>query len=118
MIPLEYRHVTKSQRRGRPPQGEHALTGAERQARYRQSRAGSRLVAPRPPRPTGTLSRVRRWRAAVAELAALQAEYAAWLDVLPETLREGATGEALQAVVDLDLNEICAIEPPRGFGRD
>ena len=35
MIPMEYRHVTKSQRRGRPPQSERALTGAERQARYR-----------------------------------------------------------------------------------
>jgi hypothetical protein len=27
-------------------------------------------------------------------------------------------GEALQAIVDLDLDEIAAIEPPRGFGRD
>ena len=115
MIPLEYRHVTKSQPRGRAPQGERALTGAERQARYRQRQAASRPV---PPRPTRALSRVQRWRAAVAELVALQAEYAAWLDALPETLRESATGETLQAVVDLDLDEICAIEPPRGFGRD
>jgi hypothetical protein len=78
----------------------------------------SRPVPPRQSRPTRALNRVRRWRAAVAELVALQAEYAAWLEALPETLREGATGAALQAVVDLDLDEICAIEPPRGFGRD
>ena len=117
MIPLEYRHVTKSQRRGRPPQSECALTGAERQARYRQRQANS-PVPRRQPRPTRALNRMRRWRAAVAELVALQAEYAAWLDALPETLREGATGERLQAVVDLDLDEICAVEPPRGFGRD
>jgi hypothetical protein len=43
-------------------------------------------------------SRPQRWRAAVAELVALQTEYAAWLDALPESLRDGATGEALQAI--------------------
>jgi hypothetical protein len=26
--------------------------------------------------------------------------------------------EALRAIVDLDLSELEAIEPPRGFGRD
>jgi hypothetical protein len=64
------------------------------------------------------LQRPRRWRAAVAELLALQAEYAAWLEALPEATRDGPTGEALQAIVDLDLDEIVAIQPPRGFGRD
>jgi hypothetical protein len=117
MTLAEYRHVTKYQRRGRPPQGERALTGAERQARYRQRQASSRLP-PQQPRPARALSRWRRWRAAVTTLVALQAEYAAWLDALPEALNEGATGEALQAIVDLDLDEIVAIEPPRGFGRD
>jgi hypothetical protein len=115
MTPVEYRHVTKYQGRGRPPEGERALTGAERQARYRQRQVGGR---PAPPRPIRALSRWRRWRAVVSELVALQAEYAAWLDALPDALREGATGEALQAIVDLDLDEIVAIEPPRGFGRD
>jgi len=37
---------------------------------------------------------------------------------LPENLQEGATGEALQVIVDLDLDELIAIVPPRGFGRD
>jgi hypothetical protein len=61
---------------------------------------------------------------AVAVLVALQAEYAAWLDALPEALRDGAIGEALQAIpgssprTDLDLDELVSIEPPRGFGRD
>ena len=64
-----------------------------------------------PPRPA-------RWHAAVAELLTLQDEYAAWLDALPDATRDGATGEALRAIADLDLNEIAAIEPPRGFGRD
>jgi hypothetical protein len=27
-------------------------------------------------------------------------------------------GQALQAIIDLDLNEIPRVEPPHGFGRD
>jgi hypothetical protein len=69
----------------------------------------------RPPR-GHTLSR--RWNDAVARLVALRAEYARWLEALPEATREGATGEALQAMVELDLEEIMAIQPPHGFGRD
>jgi hypothetical protein len=69
-------------------------------------------------RPADRRSRAHRWRDAVAELVALQAEYAAWLDALPETLRDGATGEALQAIAELDLDELMAIDPPRGYGRD
>jgi hypothetical protein len=46
-----------------------------------------------------------------------QVEYAHWLEALLETTRESATGEAPRAMVDLDLEEIVAIQPPRGFGR-
>ena len=116
MTPLAHRHVTKCQGRGRPPQGERALTGAERQARYRQRQAGR--AAARPAHPLRRLTRPQRWHAAVAELLALQAEYIAWLEALPEPLRETATGEALQTIVDLDLDELFDIVPPRGFGRD
>jgi hypothetical protein len=48
----------------------------------------------------------------------VQAQCVAWLEALPSNLHEGATAEALQAVRELDLSEIQAIEPPRGFGRD
>ena len=116
MTLLEYRHVTKSQGRGRPPQGERTMSGAERQARYRQRQAEGRASPARPKRPLRQPPRPRRWRAAVAELIALRAEYAAWLDALPEPLRESATGDALQAIVDLDLDELIAVEPPRGLG--
>ena len=51
-------------------------------------------------------------------MLALQADYAAWADALPEALRNTATAEALQAIVDLDLSELADIEPPRGYGRD
>jgi hypothetical protein len=102
---------------GRKPQGEHALTGAERQARYRARQdAGEPRVRYR--RPADRRSRAQRWRDAVAELLILQDEYAAWLDTMPDPLREGATAEALQAIVDLDLGELAAIEPPRGYRRD
>ena len=106
---------------GRRPEGEQALTGAERQARYRGRPGQSREQGPapamprRPPRGP-TLSR--RWNDTVAALLALRAEYARWLEALPEATRDSATGEALQAMADLDLEEIIAIQPPRGFGRD
>jgi hypothetical protein len=48
----------------------------------------------------------------------LQAEYAQWFEAPPDSLRDTATGEALQAVVDLDLHDLLAIEPPPGYGRD
>jgi hypothetical protein len=41
-----------------------------------------------------------------------------WLEALPEALHDRATNEALQAIVDLDMDELAGIEPPRGFGRD
>ncbi len=107
---------------GRKPEAAQAMTGAERQARYRARHDmptdTMAAMRHRPPGKSRTATRVRRWTAAVDELIALQAEYAAWLQALPEATRDGPTGEALQAIVDLDLDEITAIQPPRGFGRD
>jgi hypothetical protein len=101
----------------RPRLGALPMTAAERQARYRVKlrRLGDPPTrAPMPPaRP-----RPRRWAAAVAALMALQDEYRAWLDRLPENLAGSKTAEKLQAIVDLDLDELLAIEPPRGYGRD
>src|SRR5271170_6059422 len=101
----------------RTPLGDKPMTNAERQARHRAARAAI-LPVIHYRRAADRRSRARRWRDAVAELVALQTEYAAWLDALPETLRDGATGDALQAIVDLDLDDLLAIEPPRGYGRD
>jgi len=58
------------------------------------------------------------WQAVDHGPLALQAEYAVWLNALPEALRDSATGEALEAILELDLNDLIAIEPPRGYGRD
>jgi hypothetical protein len=41
-----------------------------------------------------------------------------WFEALPEPRRDSATGEALQAVIDLDLDDLVTVEPPHGFGRD
>jgi hypothetical protein len=55
---------------------------------------------------------------AVAELTEWQAQYAAWLETLPDSLSDSVTAEALLAVYDLDLADLQANELPRGFGRD
>jgi len=101
----------------RPSIGEQAMTGAERQARYRAARAAG-VPAIRTRRPADRRSLLQRWNDARAEFTDLQVRYAAWLESLPESLQDSATAEALQAIVDLDLSELLAIEPPRGFGRD
>jgi hypothetical protein len=104
--------------RGRKPNGDHAMSNAERQARYRAHCATSPPQAATRPRPVDRRSRPKRWRDAVAELLTLQAEYAAWSDTMPESLRESAMAETLQDIVDLDLDTLAAITPPRGYGRD
>jgi hypothetical protein len=97
--------------------GERPMTDAERQARCRAARMTG-APATRTRRPADHRSRARRWRDAVAELIELQAQYAAWLETLPDNQHDGATADALRAVCDLDLTELQAIDPPRGFGRD
>jgi hypothetical protein len=101
----------------RQPIGEKALTNAERQARYRAARAADAPLI-RTRRPADHRSRVKRWHDAVAQLTELQQQYADWLEALPANLQEGALAEALQAICDLDLSDLQAVEPPRGFGRD
>lgn len=101
-----------------------------------------------------TMSRPDRWRAAAGDAraaldvatealsnleAALQdlrdvkQEYEDWLDGMPDGLRYSATGEKLQAIVDLDMDQdvtdlLSEVESlvdeaegadlPLGFGRD
>src|SRR6266850_1389323 len=98
----------------RKPLGDRPMSNAERQARHRAVRAAA-LPVIHYRRAVDHRSRARRWHDAVAVLLTLQAEYRAWLQALPDSLQEGATAEALQIIVDLDLDELQAIEPPRGF---
>jgi hypothetical protein len=105
--------------RGRKPEGECALTNAERQARHRaRLKAHQPRVAIKYRKPVDRRSRPRRWDDALTEMLAVQAECAAWFDALPESLRDSATAVALQAITDLELDALVEIEPPRGYGRD
>jgi hypothetical protein len=97
--------------------GERPMTDAERQARHRAARAVG-APAKRTRRPADHRGRARRWHDAVAELTELQVQYAAWPEALPSSLQDGATADALRAVCDLDLTDLQAIDPPKGFGRD
>ena len=102
-----------------PPQpiGETAMTGAERQARYRAAHAdGAPVIRFR--RPVDRRSRIQRWNDTIAAAVELQGEYATWLDALPDNQQDSALADALRAIVEFDVSELVAIEPPRGFGRD
>lgn len=72
-----------------------------------------------------------RIRDAFDALEEIRSEYEEWLDGMSDNLRGGATGEKLQAVVELDLSvevetsEVEAVlgaaeeaDLPQGFGRD
>ncbi len=101
--------------KGRKPWGDHALTGAERQALYRARHAAAPMVRYR--RPADRRSRPQRWRDAVAELIALQAEYAAWFEALPEATRDSATGAALEAIIELTTPRSPNVCASRGCAR-
>jgi hypothetical protein len=95
------------------------LSNAERQARYRaRHKVQQQTPLFRYRRPADRRSRPQRWLDAVAELISLQAYYTAWFDALPDGLQDTPTATALQAIIDLDLDELAAIVPPRGYGRD
>ena len=53
-----------------------------------------------------------------ADYSHLQAVYPAWYEGFPDNLRDNPAGEALEIIVDLDLDALAAIVPPRGYGRD
>jgi hypothetical protein len=106
--------------RGQKPQGEHALSNAERQARHR-----ARREAERPPQvlirtrgPADRRSRLQRWDDATNVLLGIQAACVNWLEALPDSLRGTAMAEALEAIADLDLTVLAEVKPPRGYGRD
>ena len=118
---IAMRNVTeiRTMPRGRKPEGEQALSNAERQARYR----ARHMTSPSPVavcarRAADRRSRPQRWRDAVSELLTMQAAYADWLAALPEGLRGSSIAEALEAIVELSLTDLSEIELPRGYGRD
>ena len=74
--------------RGCKPTGEHALSNAERQARYRaRQQVAPDTAVNRTRHPTDRRSRPQRWRDAVGTLLTLQAEYAEWLTATRQPTR-------------------------------
>jgi hypothetical protein len=105
------------------------MSPAERQARHRAQQRGQSQTLPTPAalarrrgarhrHPAPHRSRPERWATAVATLVAVQEEYRDWLDNLPATLEGSRLADKLQAICELDLEELQATDPPRGYGRD
>ena len=115
----------------------YGLGGAERQTRYRLRLAVALKQPPgRGHNPTGARGAIaatplptqrktprgpslsQRWDDTAAGPVGLRADDVRWLEATPEATRDTLTGEALQAMAELDRAEIMEIRPPRGFGRD
>src|SRR6516164_8391708 len=111
----------------RPRIGAAPMSSAGRQARPHGSSPWAegpraRLHRQRPALPAAPTRRLAprpaRWAAATAILLRLQEEYRDWLDNLPPNLESSALADKLQTIVDLDLEELQAVDLPRGYGRD
>lgn len=112
---------------GPAPRGDRAATPAERAAAYRARRKATLAAAPtKPPavvrnrRPVDQRTRAQQWADAVQTLADLLDHFQKWRDNLPASLESSATAEALDAVLELrgSVEELQAIDLPKGFGRD
>ena len=105
-----------------------ARTTTPRQsAAYRARRKATVAAAPtKPPaivrdrRPADRRSRPQQWADAVQTLADLLDRFQEWRDNLPSSLANSATAEALDAVLELRgyVEELQAVDLPKGFGRD
>jgi hypothetical protein len=93
------------------------MNPAERQARRRAKLRRQSLIPPVAPT-RRIAARPTRWATAVATLVDLQEEYRAWLENLPPNLESSRLADKLQTIIELDLEELQAIDPPRGYGRD
>jgi len=112
---------------GPSPRGDRAATPAERSAAYRARRKATVAATPTNPsvvvryrRSADRRSRPQQWADAVQTLADLLDQFEEWRDNLPSSLANSVTAEALDAVLGLRgyVEELQAVELPKGFGRD
>jgi hypothetical protein len=112
---------------GPPPRGDRAATPAERSAAYRARRKATAAAASTKPavvvryrRPADRRSRPERWSDAVRTLADMLDQFQEWRDKLPSSLQASPTAEVLDAVLELrgHVEDLQAVELPKGFGRD
>jgi len=116
-VPTVFRYVTENQachevasRKVSTP----SATLSDRHAIAPATRPEQQLPVVRYRRPADRRARPQCWRTAIAELPALQTEYASWYEALPDSLRDSATAETLREIIELDLDALAAIVPPRG----
>jgi hypothetical protein len=71
-------------------------------------------------RPADRRNRPEQWADAVQTLADLLDQLQEWRDNPPSSIANSATAEALDAVLELrgNVEELKAVELPKGFGRD
>jgi hypothetical protein len=114
---------------GPAPRGDRAATPAERSAAYRARQKANAdadattnppVIVVRYRRPADRRSRPQQWADAVQTLADLLDRFQEWRDNLPASLANSATAEALDAVLELRgyVEELQAVQLPKGFGRD
>ena len=113
---------------GPKPQGDHALTSAERMRRLREKRKTEAADNPpdKPPvviryrRPKDRRSRADQWSDAINTLTDCLDRYQEWRDNLPASLADSALAERLDAMLELRelVDQLSLADLPRGFGRD
>ena len=113
---------------GPRPQGDRALTSAERMRRLRKKRKAEAADNPldrlpvviRYRRPRDRRSRPDQWADAINTLTDCLDRYQEWRDNLPASLADSALCERLDAVLEMrDLvDQLSLADLPRGFGRD
>ena len=114
---------------GPAPRGDRAATPAERSAAYRARQKANAdadattnppVIVVRYRRPADRRSRSQQWADAVQTLAHHMDRLQEWRDNMPASLANGATAEALDAVLELRgcVEKLQAVELPKGFGRD
>ena len=113
---------------GPKPQGDRALSSAERMRRLREKRKAEAADKPpdKPPvairyrRPKDRRSRPDQWADAIDTLMNCLDRYQEWRDNLPASLADSAIAERLDAMLEWrDLvDQLSLADLPRGFGRD
>src|ERR1700709_2957331 len=113
---------------GPRPQGDRALTSAERRPPLREKRKTEAADNPpdKPPvviryrRPKDRRSRPDQWADAIDTLTNCLDRYQEWRDKLPASLADSALAERLDAVLEWrDLvDQLCLADLPRRFGRN
>ena len=109
---------------GPKPQGDRALTSAERMRRLREKRKAEAVDKPptviRYRRLKDRRSRADQWSDAINTLSNCLDGYQEWRDNLPASLADSVLAERLDAMLEWrDLvDQLSLADLPRGFGRD